>query len=89
MPGLVRNHSLIAFFVLAFAIAWAILIPNVLASYGLITIPAPVVFLLVMGYGPTIAAVVVSGALGGRTEAGGLIHGRPHRDQHPVHHNTR
>jgi membrane protease YdiL (CAAX protease family) len=73
MPGLLRNHPLIAFFLLAFGIAWAILIPNVLASYGLITIPAPVVFLLVMGCGPTIAAVVVSGALGGRTEIGRLL----------------
>jgi hypothetical protein len=63
MPGFVRNHPLIAFFLLAFGVAWAILIPNVLASYGLITIPAPVGFLLVMGHGPTIAAVVVSGAL--------------------------
>jgi membrane protease YdiL (CAAX protease family) len=73
MSGFVRNHPLIAFFVLAFAIAWAILIPNVLASYGLISIPAPVAFLLVMGYGPTIAAVVVSGVLGGRTEIGRLL----------------
>jgi len=65
MLAFTRNHPLIAFFVLAFAITWAILIPTVLASYGLISIPIPTGFLLIMGYGPTIAAVAVTGALGG------------------------
>jgi membrane protease YdiL (CAAX protease family) len=73
LPGFLRNHPLTSFFLLAFAIAWAILIPNVLASYGLITMPASAVLLLVMGYGPTIAALIVSGALGGGTEIRRLL----------------
>ena len=68
-----RNHPLIAFFALAFALAWAILIPSVLASYGLMNLPGPTLLLLVMGYGPTIAAVLVSGALGGWAEIRALL----------------
>src|SRR5919202_2361439 len=68
-----RNHPLIAFFALAFAIAWVILVPSVLASYGLISLPASTVLLLIMGYGPTIAAVLVSGALGGWAEIRALL----------------
>ena len=68
-----RNHPLIAFFALAFGIAWAILIPSVLASYGLISLPGSTLLLLVMGYGPTIAAILVSGALGGRAEIRALL----------------
>jgi uncharacterized protein len=68
-----RNHPLIGFFALAFGIAWVILVPSVLASYGLISLPASTVLLLIMGYGPTIAAVLVSGALGGWAEIRALL----------------
>jgi membrane protease YdiL (CAAX protease family) len=73
MRHLIRQHPLITFFVLAFGIAWAILIPSVLSSYGLISLPGSTVLLLVMGYGPTIAAVVVSALIGGRTEIRALL----------------
>jgi membrane protease YdiL (CAAX protease family) len=68
-----RNHPLIAFFVLAFALTWVILIPSVMASYGLISLPGSTVLLLVMGYGPTIAAIAISGALGGWAEIRALL----------------
>jgi membrane protease YdiL (CAAX protease family) len=73
MRTFTRRHPLIAFFALAFVIAWAILIPSVLASYGLISLPAATLLLLIMGYGPTIAAILVSGAVGGRAEIRALL----------------
>jgi membrane protease YdiL (CAAX protease family) len=68
----IRRHPLIAFFILAFAFAWSILIPLALSSYGLVAKP-PDVLLLVMGYGPTLAAIAVSLVLGGRAEVGRLL----------------
>lgn len=62
----IKRHSLVSFFILAFAFSWAIMIPQVLGSYGLIPFPELVPLLIVMGYGPTFAALVVTAAVGGR-----------------------
>ena len=61
-----RRHPLVAFFVLAFGLTWAIMVPQVLGSYGIIPFPEFVPLLILMGYGPTIAAVLVTAAVGGR-----------------------
>jgi membrane protease YdiL (CAAX protease family) len=63
----------VAFFVLAFALTWAIMIPLVLSSYGLFPFPDAVPLLIVMGYGATFAAVIVTGALGGRPAIRALL----------------
>jgi membrane protease YdiL (CAAX protease family) len=73
---LARRHPLIAFFLLAFGLSWAILVPMTLASYGLVPFPTgsdALPLLVLMGYGPTIAAVLVGGAVGGRAEIGALL----------------
>ena len=44
-----------------------------LASYGLISLPAAPVLLLIMGYGPTFAAVITSAAIGGKPEVKALL----------------
>src|SRR5919202_2417694 len=71
--GSIRRHPLIAFFLLAFGLTWAIMVPQVLGSYGLIPFPELIPLLIVMGYGPTIAAILVSGAIGGRAEIAVLL----------------
>jgi uncharacterized protein len=74
--ALARRHPLVTFVVLAFGLSWAILIPMTLASYGLVPFPTgndALPLLIVMGYGPTTAAVLVSGVVGGRAEIGGLL----------------
>ena len=71
--AVVRRHPLIAFFFLAFALSWAFMVPLVLASHGLIPFPDAVPLLVVIGYGPTFAAVLVTGALGGRAAVRGLL----------------
>src|SRR5262245_15368888 len=68
-----RTHPLISFFLLAFGLTWAIMIPLVLGSYGLLPFPEHVPLLIVMGYGPTLAALIVSGALGGRSAIRALL----------------
>src|SRR5215207_10209218 len=62
----VRRHPLTSFFLLAFGLTWAIMVPQVLGSYGLIPFPEFIPLLIVMGYGPTFAALIMTGALGGR-----------------------
>ena len=71
--GSIRRHPLIAFFLLAFGLTWAIMVPQVLGSYGLIPFPELIPLLIVMGYGPTIAAILVSGAIGGGAEIAVLL----------------
>ena len=63
-PGveeLIVSHPVIAFFALAYGISWAML----LVLYGLLGLPSALVILL-QTLGPTLAAVVVAGALEGR-----------------------
>jgi membrane protease YdiL (CAAX protease family) len=69
----IRKHPLISFFILAFGLTWAIMVPQVLGSYGLLPFPEFVPLLIVMGYGPTFAALIVTGALGGRPAVKALL----------------
>ena len=72
----VHRHPLVVFFALAFGLSWAVLVPMTLASHGLVPFPdgpAAIPLLMFMGYGPTVAAVLVSGALGGRADIGALL----------------
>jgi CAAX protease family protein len=73
MRSALIRHPLTTYFVLAFGLSWAILIPTVLASYGLISLPAAPVLLLIMGYGPTFAAVIASALVGGKSEVKALL----------------
>jgi membrane protease YdiL (CAAX protease family) len=72
----IRRHPLVAFFALAFGLAWAILVPMTLASHGLVPFPGgneALPLLIFMGYGPTIAAILVSAAVGGRAGVNALL----------------
>jgi uncharacterized protein len=69
----IRRHPLVAFLVLAFGLTWAIMVPLVLGSYGLVPFPEFLPLLVVMGYGPTFAALLVTGALGGRPAVRALL----------------
>jgi hypothetical protein len=71
--GVIRRHPLVSFFLLAFGLTWAIMVPQVLGSYGLIPVPEFVPLLIVMGYGPTFAALLVTGAVDGRPAIGALL----------------
>lgn len=68
LQRLVQRQPLAAFFILAFAITWVFyLIPNLLHSRGLLPFRLPFLLEVLLGsYGPTYAALIVTGALSGR-----------------------
>ena len=68
--------SLIAFFVLAYGLSWAVEIPLALRAQGLISAPIPWWLHYVAAYGPLLAAVIVTGITSGRDglrELGGRV----------------
>jgi uncharacterized protein len=69
----IRRHALLSYFLLAFGLSWAIMIPLTLASWGLLAFPASVPVFILMGYGPTFAALITTGALGGWDAIRGLL----------------
>lgn len=55
---LIRQHPLAAFFVLAYAISWAIALPLVAARLGLLCVPFALHYLT--AYGPMLATLLVT-----------------------------
>lgn len=53
-------RRVVAFFALAFAISWAILLPEALAERGVLPSHLPTVVLGLAGFGPAVAAVVMA-----------------------------
>jgi membrane protease YdiL (CAAX protease family) len=64
---LIRRYPLTAFFVLAYALSWPYMIVDALGSHGLLAFRLPMLLWIPMGYGPTFAALIVTGALAGKT----------------------
>lgn len=63
---LVKRHPLAAYFVLAFAISWLVyLVPDALGSQGWLPFRVPLPLVILGGYGPTFAALIVTGLLSG------------------------
>lgn len=61
-----RRHPLFCFFTLAFMLTWANWVPRALVSRGLIDVKIPDFLTLVAGYGPALAAVILTGVISGR-----------------------
>lgn len=74
-PGFLRRHPLVAYFVLTFLISWAIEIPLALSTTGLISAAVPPSLHYLASSGPFIAAVIVTLATGGLSEAANLLAG--------------
>ena len=66
VTGAVRKHPLVAFFVLAFALTWANWVPQVLVSRGVLSGSVPPSIGLLAGYGPALAAIIVTSITAGR-----------------------
>lgn len=69
----VRRHQLLAMYILMFVLAYPGLILEVLYSRGMIASQSPLVVSLFTGWGPGIAAVLVSAILAGRRGVGDLL----------------
>lgn len=62
-----RNRPRLApFFVLAFALTWALLVPQALSAHGVLPFELPGALFIVLGYIPALAAVLVARSSGGR-----------------------
>ncbi|HSL45121.1 MAG TPA: type II CAAX endopeptidase family protein [Anaerolineales bacterium] len=62
----VEKYPLTAFFLLAIGLTWIFMITDALGSHGIIPFRLPLPLLIVMGYMPTLAAVLVAGRTGGK-----------------------
>src|SRR3954447_23587680 len=62
----VRSHPLVTFFVLVFALTWLIQIPWVAGERGWLPFQVPLPLVLLQGWMPGLAAILVTGALSGR-----------------------
>jgi uncharacterized protein len=58
--GAVRRYPLLAFFTLAFFLTWANWIPQAVASHGFLSIAVPGFLTIIAGYGPALAAIIVT-----------------------------
>jgi membrane protease YdiL (CAAX protease family) len=61
-----EGKSLVAFFVLAYGLSWAVEIPLALRAQGLISVPIPWSLHYLAAYGPLLAAIIVTGINSGR-----------------------
>jgi CAAX protease family protein len=65
--GLIRRHPVAALLVLTFGLTWLLEIPRVLDARGELPFPFPFWGVLLMGWMPGVAAIIVAAASGGRT----------------------
>lgn len=64
---LIKKHSLVVFFVLAYAISWLIWLPQLASAQGFLKTPVSPYLHLIGGFGPMLAAMIVTGITVGRT----------------------
>ncbi len=69
MISWIKRHSLIAYFVLAYAVTWAVEIPIALSYQGVIATRVPLWTHYFASFGPFVAAVIVTAL----TEGGGAV----------------
>jgi membrane protease YdiL (CAAX protease family) len=65
-PLLLKQHPVIAYFVLAFALSWAIELPLAASAQGWLRIPVPSALHYLASFGPLISALIITAAIEGR-----------------------
>lgn len=65
MIAFVRKHPLLVFFTLAYAFTWLRWMPEAAAGRGLVDFQTPFVLVLLAGYGPALAAILVTALASG------------------------
>ena len=64
--SLIQRYPLVSFFLLAIGLTWIFMITDALGSQGVLPFRLPLPLMIVMGYMPTLAAVIVAGITGGK-----------------------
>jgi membrane protease YdiL (CAAX protease family) len=72
--SVIRKYPLTIFFVLAIGLTWIFMIADALGSQGFLPFRLPLPLMLIMGYMPTLAAVIVVGRTKGRDGVRTLFH---------------
>jgi membrane protease YdiL (CAAX protease family) len=73
LTQLLRRHSVIAFFLLTLGLTWPFMIADALRSHGFLPADTQVYNLLLMAYGPTWAALIVTKATTGKVGIRALL----------------
>lgn len=61
-----KRHSIIAYFILAYAVSWAIEIPLAASAQGLLRVPVPLALHYLASFGPMISALILTAVIEGR-----------------------
>lgn len=69
----VEKYPLASFFVLAIGLSWVFMVTDMLGSRGIIPFRLPLALQVVMGYMPTLAAVIVAGKTKGKAGIRSLL----------------
>ncbi|HKJ38443.1 MAG TPA: CPBP family intramembrane glutamic endopeptidase [Anaerolineales bacterium] len=64
--SLVNKYPLVVFFLLVFGLTWPFMIVDALGSHDVLPFRLPIPLMIVMGYMPTLAAVIVTGMTKGK-----------------------
>lgn len=64
--NIIVRFPILAMYVIMFVLAWAVLIPEALASRGLVSFQVPPLLAILVGWAPAIAATIVTLAISGR-----------------------
>jgi uncharacterized protein len=64
--SVIQKYPLASFFVLAIGLTWIFMIADALGSHGILPFRLPLSLMVVMGYMPTLAAVIVTGQTQGK-----------------------
>jgi len=73
MKTLAQKYTLTVFFMLAIGLTWIFMIIDALGSHGILPVRLPLPLMVVMGYMPTLAAVLVTSWTQGREGIGALF----------------
>ena len=69
----VREHQLVTYFALAYAISWIIVAPLIASAQGFIDVPVPFALHYLNDYGPLLAALITTGIANGSEGLGELF----------------
>jgi CAAX protease family protein len=68
-----KKHSLVVYFILAYAISWAFMLPVALSAQGIIPQEVPYGLYYLAPFGPALSAIILTAATEGRAGLGRLL----------------
>ena len=68
-----KKHSLVIYFILTYAISWAVMLPVALSAQGLIPQDVPTALYYLASFGPALSAIILTGATEGRAGLRSLL----------------